>query len=405
MKRTIKRHLLVYGCALLLIAGLIAGTRVYVSRAQQKLVQAKHDAVTQTQADVDARLAKVKVVEILPVPFTDMLILPGTVRAHAEIDLASKLNGVIEWIGPTEGDRVTKGTKVLQVDVKSVQTRVAETQARYDQALKEYERAQRLHRDQIISKNQLDQATTRLETTKAALDAASVNLGDGTLYSPITGILDRLDVDRGEYIDPGQTVMKIVDIDQVYIELPVPEKDILYFKKGQPVDIEMSRAGQSHCKHPKEIDGQQRCWLTGTITFISMTADSATRTYIVKVLVNNSTGILRPGMIVRAHLVRRELDEAIAVPFFTMIDREQGKAVFVVEDGVARTRQIQYGTFEKGLVEIRRGLEIGDRLVLVGQRGLVDGQHVEVTQDVTPLAKQWIAQGKDLSELPIDIVK
>jgi membrane fusion protein (multidrug efflux system) len=294
---------------------------------------------------------------------------------------------------------------VLQVDVKSVQTRVAEARARYDQAVKEYERAQRLHREQIISKNQLDQATTLLETTKAALDAASVNLRDGTLSSPITGILDRLNVDRGEYIDPGQTVMKIVDIDQVYIELPVPEKDILYFDQGQAVEIEMSGAGPSHCDTLKEVDGQQSCWFRGTIAFISMTADSATRTYLVKVLVNNPAGILRPGMIVRAHLVRRELDEAIAVPFFTLIDREQGKAVFVVEDGVARARQIDYGTFEKGLVEIRHGLTLGEQLVLVGQRGLVDGQQVEVTQDVTPLAKQWIAQGKDLADLPIDLVK
>jgi membrane fusion protein (multidrug efflux system) len=237
------------------------------------------------------------------------------------------------------------------------------------------------------------------------LDAASVNLGEGTLYSPITGILDRLDVDRGEYLQPGQRVMKIVDIDQVYIELPVPEKDILYFKKGQQVDIEMSSAGQNNCEDPKDVDGQTRCWFTGTITFISMTADSATRTYLVKVLVNNGSGILRPGMIVRAHLVRRDLDEAIAVPFFTLIDREQGKAVFVVEDGVARVRQVEYGTFEKGLVEIQHGLNLGDRLVLVGQRGLVDGQHVEVTQDVTLLAKQWIADGKDLSELPVDIVQ
>ena len=136
-----------------------------------------------------------------------------------------------------------------------------------------------------------------------------------------------------------------------------------------------------------------------------MTADPSTRTYLIKVLVKNSNSILRPGMIVRAHLIRRELEEAIAVPFFTIIDREEGKAVFVVEDGVARTRLIRYGTFEKGLVEVQHGLNVGDKLIIVGQRGLVDGQKVEVTQDITPLAKQWIAQGKDISELPIDILK
>ncbi len=405
MKGNMKGNILVYFAAVLVIAGLAAGTMAYVKWAQNKQQQTQQEAVEQTQTEVETRLAKVKVVEIIPIPFIDILVLPGTARAYEDIDLASRLSGVIEWIGPKEGGRVKKGAKLLQVEVKSVETRVSDTRARYEQALKDYERARKLHGENIISKNQLDNAKTDLDTSKAALDSASVELGAGTLYSPISGILDRLDVDRGEYIEPGQTVMKIVDIDKVYIELPIPEKDILYFEKEQKVDLEISMPRQSACPNPKEVDGERQCWFVGTIDFIAMTADPSTRTYTVKVLVDNSSSILRPGMIVRAHLIRRELEEAIAVPFFTIIDREDGKAVFVVEDGVARARAIKYGTFEKGLVEVRTGLKPGDRLVLVGQRSLVDGQKVEVTQDVTPLAKKWIAQGRDLSELSIDILK
>ena len=406
MKKSMRGSILVYFAAILVLAGLVAGTMAYVKWAKARREKTQQAAVEQTQADAETRLAKVKVVEIIPVPFTDILVLPGTAKAYEDIDLASKLSGVIEWIGPKEGGRVKKGEKLLQVEVKSVETRVSDARARYEQALKDYERAKKLHEENIISKNQLDDAQTTLETSKASLDSASVQLDDGTLYSPISGVLDRLDVDRGEYINPGQTVMKIVDIDKVYIELPVPEKDILYFEKGQKVDLEISMPRQSpSCPNPKEIDGEIQCWFEGNIDFVSMTAEPSTRTYTVKVLVDNATGILRPGMIVRAHLIRRELQDAIAVPFFTIIDRENGKAVFVVEDGVARARAIKYGTFEKGLVEVRKGLEPGDRLVLVGQRNLVDGQTVEVTQDLTSLAKQWIAQGRDLSELSSDILK
>jgi membrane fusion protein (multidrug efflux system) len=110
-------------------------------------------------------------------------------------------------------------------------------------------------------------------------------------------------------------------------------------------------------------------------------------------------------MIVRAHLVRRNIEEAIAVPFFTIIDREDGKAVFVVEDGVARVRPIEYGVFQQNIVEIRSGLAIGEQLVIVGQRNLVDGEKVDVTDDITLLAKQWVDSGKDLSELSIEILQ
>ena len=269
----------------------------------------------------------------------------------------------------------------------SVKTRVAEARARYDQALKDYNRMKRLYNENITSKEQLDNAETTLNTTKASLDSVQVDLKDGTLYSPIAGILDRLYVDPGEFINPGQTVMKIVDIDQVYVELPVPEKDILYFEKGQEVKIQISSGDQGNCEDAQEGDAKGQCqFFQGVIDFVSMTAETSTRTYLVKVLVENPNRLMRPGMIVRAHLVRRELENAIAVPFFTIVDQENGKAVFIVQDGVAHERPIQYGAFAKGLVEIRSGLELGEKLVVVGQRNLVDGQKVEVTGDITPVS-------------------
>ncbi|PIE33589.1 hypothetical protein CSA56_10750 [candidate division KSB3 bacterium] len=404
-KQDSRGSFLVYLAGLLVLAGLVGGTMFYVNWAKTKQANSQQTAVEQVQHEAENRLTKVKVVDIMPIPFIDTLVLPGTVRPFQDIDLASKLSGVIEWIGPKEGEWIKKGQKLLQVSVESVKTRVTEAHVRYKQAQKDYERAKKLHSENIISRNQLDTAKTQLDTLKASLDSASVDLGDGTIYSPIDGILDRRDVDRGEYINPGQAVMRIVNIGQIYVELSVPEKDILYFEKGQTVDLEMSIPRTGTCENPKEVEGEQQCWFTGTIDFISVTADPSTRTYLVKVLVDNADSLLRPGMIVRAHLTRRELDDAIAVPFFTIIDREDGKAVFVVEEGIARVRSIRYGTFEKGLVEVRSGLDPGDRLIIVGQRGLVDGQRVEIAQDLTPLAKQWIAQGKDLSEVPIDILK
>ncbi len=406
MKSKIMKHILVYVIAAVVFAGLFFGARFYVKHRQQAQEKTQKEAEAKTQAEAETRLTKVKVVEILPVPFTDVLVLPGTVVAHQEIDLASKMAGVVEWIGPGEGSRVKEGEKLLQVDMKSVETRVTEAQARYDQALKDFTRTKRLYEEKITSKGQYDNAKTNLDMAKAALDSATVSLGDGTLYSPISGILDQLKIDPGEYINPGQTVMRIVDINPVDIELPIPEKDILYFEKGQKVKITMSLSGQEDCDVHADNTGQNECLeFQGTIDFISLTADPAARTYKIKVGVNNPKRILRPGMIVRAHLIRRQLEEAIAVPFFTILDHESGKSVFVVEDGKAVEKPIEYGAFQKGLVEIRKGLQLGEQLVIVGQRNLVHGQKVEVTADITPMARQWIEEGRDLSELSIDILQ
>jgi membrane fusion protein (multidrug efflux system) len=393
MKRKTKRNIIVYVSACILFLVLVAGFYVYGEGAEKQVAQTREEADTKAKAEAEQRLPKVKVVEVLPIPLTDYLVLPGTVRPYEEIDLAAKSAGTVKWVGPKEGDQIQKGEKLLKLDMELAATRVTEARARYKQAKKDYDRMKKLSEEGIVSRGQFDTAKTALDTSKAALDAVEVSLNDGSLTSPISGILDRLNVDQGEYINPGQTVMKIVNINTIKVELPVPEKDILYFNKGQHVEIEM-----------ENTKGEKRNF-SGVIDFVSMTAENTTRTYVVKVVVNNSEQILRPGMIVRAHLVRRDIEEAIAVPFFTIIDREDGKAVFVVEDGVARVRPIEYGIFQRGIVEIRSGLAIGEQLVIVGQRNLVDGEHVEVTDNMTLLAKQWIDSGEDLSELSIETLQ
>jgi membrane fusion protein (multidrug efflux system) len=391
MKRKTKRNIIVYGSACIIFLVLVTGFYFYGEGAEKKVEQTKEEA--DTKAKAEQRLSKVKIVEVIPIPLTDYLVLPGTVKPYEDIDLAAKSSGTVKWVGPKEGDRIQKGEKLLKLNMESVATRVTEARARYNQAVKDYARMKKLYEEEIVSKRQFDNARTTLDTSKAALDAAGVHLDDGSLIAPISGILDRLNVDQGEYINPGQTVMKIVNISKIKVELPVPEKDILYFKKGQKVKVEMEK-----------INGEKQEF-AGVIDFVSMTAENTTRTYLVKVAVNNPEQLLRPGMIVRAHLVRRDVQEAIAVPFFTIIDREDGKAVFVVEDGVARVRPIEYGIFQQNIVEIRGGLELGEQLVIVGQRTLVDGEKVDVTDDITLLAKQWIDSGKDLSGLPSDIIQ
>ncbi len=394
MKSKTTRNIIVYTTALILFAGLVAGFYFYGEQAQQKYEGTKQVADEQAKAEAENRLPKVKVVEVMPVPLTDLLVLPGTVYPYEDIDLAANSPGIVKWLGPKEGDRVKKGEKLVELDMESVTTRVTEARARYDQALKDYNRMKKLFDESIVSKGQLDTAKTGVDTAKAGLDSVGVTLDDGSLLSPIDGILNAVNIDVGEYINPGQRVMQILNIDTVKVELPVPEKDILYFEKDQHVTIVMERTSGETI----EFDG--------IIEFVSLTGDPANKTYTVKVVVENPQQTLRPGMIVRANLVRRQLDDAIAVPFYSIIDREDGKAVYVVDDqSIARIRPIEYGIFQRGIVEVRGGLQVGEKLIFVGQRNLVDGEKVDITEDITFMAKQWLKAGKDLSDLPLDILQ
>ena len=383
MKKRWLERIFVYSGVLLALSGILLLADVYAKSSQTRIEQTRVESMSENAEENGS--AKVKTCTVFYQPLTDILELPGTVEAYYDIDLASKMGGSVEWIGYDEGDRVKKGDKLLQVDVRVIQAQVERAKSAYELAQLKFARTKNLFTKQVVSPDDYDNAQADLRSASAALAEAEALLANGSLFSPIDGILDRRLVDCGEHIAEGQTVMKIVAIDKVKVVYNVPEKDIHHFQTGNQVRLHVSN-GSIH-------------ETTGTIQFVAMSADPSARTYPLKVVVENQDQSLRPGMIVRAALVRRQIDAGIAVPFFTIVEREIGKSVFVVEDGVAVERPIEYGMYQNGMVEIVKGLAVGDRLVVVGQRNLFNGQKVSVTSDLTQEAKAYITSGADLSAL------
>jgi membrane fusion protein, multidrug efflux system len=384
MKLWVERSIMYLG-AIALIAALVVVANIYGKMARKSQEKTRRESVA-TSNNKKSK-TKVKICKVFYQPLTDILKLPGTVEAYHDIDVAARMGGTVERIGFEEGDKIEKGDKLLQLDVAAIKSQVAKAETAMELAEQKFKRTKDLFEKKVASRDAFDDADASLKTSKSALEESLVSLEYGTLYSPVSGFLDRRDIDPGEHIESGKTIMKIVDIDKVRIIFNIPEKDILYFKKGQEVKIIAS-------------NGKERGF-PGTVEFVALTAEPVSRTYPLKVVVENSDHHLRPGMIVRSSLVRRKIEKGIAVPFFTLTEREEGKGVFIVHDGKAKEVLIEYGMFQGGLVEIVKGLKIGDNLIVVGQRNLVNGEEVEIADDLTVAAKAFIASGKDLSSLAL----
>jgi len=145
----------------------------------------------------------------------------------------------------------------------------------------------------------------------------------------------------------------------------VPEQDILRFEAGDPVDLTLEALGG---------DGR-----AGSIYRIATTADMLTRTFQVEVAVDNADGLLKPGMTVRARLLRGRFEDAIAAPLFAVMAVENQHFVAVEEEGIARLRQVKLGRTQGDRVHVTEGLAAGERLIVTGQRDLRDGDAVNVT--------------------------
>ena len=197
---------------------------------------------------------------------------------------------------------------------------------------------------------------------RTALDQARIQLQKTTLRSPIDGMVDRRLVDIGEYVDPGKPLLRLVSVDQLEVIADVPEKDVGFLRPGQSVTVA-----------PAIIHGDQAKPLTAIIEYIAFVADESSRTYRTRMLIDQPGDILRPGMIARATFIRQEHRQALVVPLFSVLDRQNTKIAYIVEDGYAREVEVTTGSSVGQQLVVRSGLAAGQQLVIKGQQLLIDG--------------------------------
>lgn len=310
------------------------------------------------------REVKVSVVTIKPVPIRDILVLPGDTKAWQDVLVAADKAGRVDFIGPSEGDTVKKGDLLAKIEVAALKAALDRAEAAFKLADELYRRRQNLFERKIINTEELDRARTERTLAKGNLRQAQVEYDRGFVLAPIHGVVNHLFVDEGEFIDRGKPVVDLVNVDKIKINVNVPELDVKYIKVMQKTTV--------------RIDAFPDRLLTGIIDFVAYKADQATKTFLVKILVDNPGHAIRPGMIARTAFLRRVIPNALAVPLFALVDKGGERVIFVEKDGVAHSRNVSIGVIEGDRVQITTGLEAGDRVIVKGQTEVEEGIRVMV---------------------------
>lgn len=306
----------------------------------------------------------VSVLTIQPAPIRDILILPGETDPHLDVRVSSDASGRVEALPFREGDAVKEGDLLARIDVAARKAALDRAKAAYELARSVHERRRKLFDRRISTQEELDYSIAELTGAEADLEQARVEYQDGFPHAPIGGRVNFLHVDQGEFINRGDPLMDLVDIEQIEIVANVPERDVRYLRNGQNVLIRIDA-----------IPGRE---FTGRIDFVAFKADPATKTFRVKVLMENPAHEIRPGMIAKLAFLRRVISDALSVPLFAVVDRSGERLIFVAEEGVAHARKAEIGVIEGDRVQITRGLEPGDRLIVKGQRDIEEGTRVRI---------------------------
>ena len=311
-------------------------------------------------AEAPAVAVSVEVVE--PVVMQDIVFLPGETEAYEDVQVAANTSGRVEWIGFREGQKVNQGDLLAKIDVAALKATLKHAEAAYQMASELWERRKRLYENKIIAQEEFDQSATQLKLAAADLEQVKVRYNHGFPKSPIDGIINHLYLDVGEYADMGKPIADIVNIDKIKINVWVPELDIRYVQMGQ--------------KTPLKIDAFADRTLMGTVEFVAFKADSATKTFLVRSIIDNPAHDIRPGMIGRVAFVRRLIPDAVVAPLFAIVDKGGERIVFVEKDGLAESRVISIGVIEGDRVQITSGLNVGDHLIVRGHTEIEDGMKV-----------------------------
>ena len=357
MGQTVKIALL----NLLLIAGIVVAG-VGVAMVGMTLRSRPSDA----GIVAEKRPANVKVHILESGTVEDELVLMGTIEPWEDITLSAQTLGEIEWQGIEEGHFVDAGQELLRIDIAPTLVSLAQAQAQYKLAVRDLERVDQMRSEGISSPQSRDRALLDFEVAWTNMRALEIKLDDGVVQAKFPGVVNMLYHEEGEYVKLGEELVHIVRLDKVKLVVGVPERDVAYFSKGDPVTV--------------RLDAFPDKTFSGSIYRVAATAEKSTHTFATEIELDNRRGNLKPGMIAKARFVRESFPDSIMVPLFSLISTDTGRYTFVDDHGEARRRDIEVGFLKGTEVFVRSGLEHGDRLIVLGHRDLRDGDRIEVRE-------------------------
>ncbi len=332
-----------------------------------------------TLAPVKATEGRVKLVQVKPVQpqtFKHYISVQGTVESDNNILISPKTGGVITAVYANEGDRVSQGQVLAVIDDAVLRESIEELKTGLDLATTVYEKQRNLWEQKIGSEVQYLQAKNNKESLERKLSTLNSQLAMTRITSPISGVVDEVNIKPGEAAMPGLGVIRVVNLSKIKVKAKMADSYIGTVKKGDDVKISLPDIKE-------EVDGK--------VTFVGQVVNPQSRTFDIEVSLDNKEAKLKPNMLAVVNINDKTTQEAIVVDANFVQQSEAGEVVFVANNSnnnriQAEMRKVKTGLSYNGQVEILEGLKAGDSLITAGYQDLVDGQIIKVSSPTANLS-------------------
>ena len=381
LKKLRTKHLIII--AVLTLLGVVLGFRIF---------QAVKSEAQPTRGGGGERVQTVQTANAERGTIGEKIILTGALKAKDQVDVTPKASGRLTQIKVDTGHNVARGALLAVIEDAEIQQQVAragasiavsaasvaQRQAELNNAKADLDRNQRLLDSGLISRQQFEAAQTRYEVTKSQLDLAvaqrrqseaeqrelKIQQGQTRVYAPMAGAVAKRHVDVGAMVNPSVPIVTVVSLGTMVIQANASERDIARIRPGVTATVTLD-----------SLPGQQ---YQGRVMRISPMLDPATRNGIIEIEIANRDGVLKGEMFARAELNLTSARETILIPRDALVYRGEQPGVYMIDNDVAKFRNVETGLTEGEKVEVTNGLTEGETVVTRGTNLLKDGDRVRV---------------------------
>ncbi|MFQ5744856.1 MAG: efflux RND transporter periplasmic adaptor subunit [Acidobacteriota bacterium] len=307
-------------------------------------------------------------VEVDEGPISSSITASGNLEAIEIVDILAKVPGQIEQLLVEEGTEVAADDTLMQLDPTEYRLAADRAEAEVDKRRDDLGRYDRMLAEGVLAQSDYDQARYELRQAELALEQARVDLRYTSVQAPIAGIVSSRNVHLGARVTANQHLFTVVNPQRLWVQLHVPEAELPGLKPGLSATL--------------SSDVLPGFSFSGSVERISPVVDPNSGTGKVTIVVDSGDRQLRPGMFVNVRIVTDNRERALLIPKRAIVYPDEQPAVFRVdgsEEALTVTLvSIVLGNNSGDRVEVREGLNAGDRIVILGQEGLRSGIAIRI---------------------------
>lgn len=287
----------------------------------------------------------------------------GSFAPYKQTAVMSEASGKVIKLNFDNGSYVKEGATLLAIDNDLLQIRLKTLKTNLAKAENDFTRLNNLLGEGGVTRQQLDDAQLAIDNLKNEMEAVDKQISMTYVKAPIAGFISNKSIEMGSLVSPAMKIADITNVHKLKMQVYLTEDQVISVKSGQLVRL--------------QADIFPELPLAGTISFIDVNAGAGKR-YLVEMEVVNPDGQLKAGMTGTAFFGVEADTEMLSIPRESIVGNLQDAKVYVVADSVARLRSIETGIVFGDKVQVKKGLELGETIVVSGQINLEDGMSISI---------------------------